>query len=149
MKVLFVCTGNTCRSPMAEGFLNKIAKENNDDSISAFSRGLAAYGERVSKNSLEASKKIDVQIDSHMSRQLTVDDFINADVVLTMTKDQCNFLKSEAGKYKDKIYCISEYADSEEISDPYGQNLEVYEKCAQSLFNACRKIYEKHMKGQK
>ena len=147
MKILFVCTGNTCRSPMAEAFLNVIAKEKNDDTICAFSRGLAAYGDSVSKNSLEAAKKHGAQIGSHISTQLTLDDICESDVVLTMTRDQSDFLKSEAKKYKEKIYCISEYADTEEIPDPYGQSLKVYEKCADMLFDACSKIYKKYLKG--
>lgn len=148
MKILFVCTGNTCRSPMAEAFLNMIAKENNDSTICAFSRGLAAYGEPASKYSVEASKEFGAQIDSHISGQLTMDDISDSDIVLTMTKDQSMFLKSEAKKFNDKIFSISEYVDTAEISDPYGQNIDAYKKCAELLYNACQKIYKKYLEGQ-
>ena len=143
MKILFVCTGNTCRSPMAEAFLNLIAKNNNCSEITASSKGMAAYGEKASENSVKAAHLYGADISSHISDQLTLDDIANSDCVLTMTKSQCDFLRLEAKKYSDKIFSVSEYAETDDISDPYGQSLDVYNECAKMLWGVCEKVFEK------
>ena len=143
MRILFVCTGNTCRSPMAEAFMNLYVKNINCDAVSAFSRGMAAYGDAVSENSVIAAREYGADISSHVSEQLTLDDIADSDIVLTMTKSQSDFLKAEAKKYSNKIFSISEYAEIDDIPDPYGQNIEIYKKCAKSLWNSCEKIFKK------
>lgn len=144
MKIVFICTGNTCRSPMAEGFLKQIAENNNDSSLEVVSRGIAANeGCPASKFSIEAAKEYGVDISKHVSCQLTVDDVNDADLILTVTSEHCVFLKNELKKMAHKIFFVGEYVECDDIADPYGGNLETYQKCASDIYEACKLIYNK------
>ena len=83
-KILFVCTGNTCRSPMAEGIFNKLAEERGFDAI-ASSAGIFVTEENVSENSLIVCEENDIDISSHTPSQITADMINSADIILTMT----------------------------------------------------------------
>lgn len=122
MNVIFVCTGNTCRSPMAEGFLN--AKRL--FGINAESRGLMASGERVSEKSVNACLKYGIDISSHISRQFTKED-LSADKIICLSKNHADFLLS-LGADKSKISVLGDG-----ICDPYGQTQEVYNECAKDI----------------
>lgn len=144
MKIVFVCTGNTCRSPMAEGFLKLIAKNNGDTSLEVISAGIAAAeGEGASEFSVEAAKEYGADISSHISQQLTAYDIADADLILTVTSEHAVFLKNELKKAAHKIFSIGEYAGCSDFSDPYGCDLNTYKKCASNIYEACKIIYDK------
>ena len=144
MKIVFVCTGNTCRSPMAEGFLKMIAQKNGDESFEVVSRGIcAAEGESASEFSQKACKELGTDISAHISVQLTIDDIADSDYVITLTTEQCVFLKNELKKFADKIYSISEFTGLNDIADPYGGSFEIYKKCSEDIFEASKIIYKK------
>lgn len=126
MKVLFVCTGNTCRSAMCEGIFNHL-------SSGAFSRGLYAEGGAASENAIRAMEKMGIDISSHLSKQLTRDDVEEADLVLTMTKNHKTAILSVMPEAKEKVFTLGEYADGDDVSDPFGKNAEAYEQCAEQL----------------
>jgi len=117
MNILFVCTGNTCRSPMAEGYLKSL----NIDDIEVKSRGLFANGDIVSKNSVLALEEIGVDISAHVSKQISEEDISWADRVYCMSQGHKDFLSSYA---KEKVFLLGEG-----ISDPFGGNLDCYRKC--------------------
>ena len=77
MNILFVCTGNTCRSPMAEGYL----RSKGIDGVTVSSRGLVADGSPVSPNSKTAMAEVGIDIAAHISRQITADDINKADKI--------------------------------------------------------------------
>ena len=120
-KILFVCTGNTCRSPMAEGIFNKLATEKSWKA-SAKSAGLFVTEGTVSTNSLEVCRENDIDISSHIPTSITAELINEADVVLTMTDSH----KAAFGGM-DKVFTVSEYfADGGDVTDPYGGNVEIY-----------------------
>ena len=72
MNLLFVCTGNTCRSPMAEGLFKKMLAEKNIDNVDCSSAGLFAMtGDEVTDNSVKACERFGVDISSHRARRIT------------------------------------------------------------------------------
>ena len=144
MNVLFVCTGNTCRSPMAEGLFKKIVKENEDDFEIASGGMNALEGDGANPNTTNALLPYGVDISSHRAKNVDASAIAEADVILTMTnahKEMLLYLFG--GAAEEKTYTLKEYTGSEgDIADPYGRGIDVYKKCADEIYNALCKAYE-------
>lgn len=142
MNVIFVCTGNTCRSPVAEGLFKKLLKDK--DNINVTSRGIAACeGEFASANSIKAASELGVDISNHRAHMLTVDDIREANYIFTMTESHATAIKKSLPQYSDIIFSIKEFAKCDDISDPYGGDIEMYRKCSLQIFDSVKKIYHK------
>lgn len=142
MNILFVCTGNTCRSPMAEAVFNHLCSVKKSEHNS-FSRGLnVIIPQSVSSKSVEALKNKNIEIKKTFSQQLTNEDVKNADLILTMTSGHKMTLKSIFPEYKDKIYTLNEkaYSKDSDIADPFGGQQEVYNKCCEEITGAVEKL---------
>lgn len=124
MDIVFVCTGNTCRSPLAEGYLKSL----NLKGVNVKSRGIFADGSPVSENSAEIAKEYGFDISSHISSPLTPED-LGADMIICMTASHKEMLKAMGANEK-KLSVLSGG-----ISDPFGGNLSVYRYCANQIFD--------------
>jgi len=138
MKILFVCTGNTCRSPMAEAIFN-----NSDDAklkdYTAVSRGTnVMIPQPINPKSEAALNRIDISGKQHYSRQLESRDIKESDLILTMTSNQKMMLKSAFPGYKAKIFTLNEkaYGKDSDIADPFGMDQETYNHCCEEILEA-------------
>lgn len=125
MNVIFVCTGNTCRSPMAEYYL----KSKNLKNVDVISRGFTG-GEPVNENAVQVMAEVGIKIGSHFSKRILSYDIENADKIICMTNSHRQILISRGAK-ADKVYVLAD-----EIPDPFGHSRDTYRKCRDSIFSA-------------
>ncbi|OEF99844.1 hypothetical protein BHF71_01325 [Vulcanibacillus modesticaldus] len=155
MNILFVCTGNTCRSPMAAKILEKRAKDANLD-IKVKSAGIAAVeGSEASENAKIIMR--DFGSDEHKTMRVSEELLSWADLILTMTNQHKQILLIHAPQYANKIFSLKEYIvskseskediteefnDYPDIVDPFGGDLEVYRQTAKEIDLAVQKMIE-------
>lgn len=143
MKYLFVCTGNTCRSPMAEGIFNKIAKERGLDDTAGSAGIFAAEGGSASKNAVDALAETGADISGHKSRRVTPEMLAEYDEILTMTNSHADILKSALPQFGYKIRTLSEATGGGgEISDPFGGDLDAYRACRDEIERLVEKLWD-------
>lgn len=137
-KILFVCTGNTCRSPMAESILSHLLKEKGIEGFEVSSCGLAAVeGQPMSENAKKALECLGFTPKEHRARMFKKDFIGEHNLILTMTDAQKRFI----GDYKN-VMSIPEFTGVGDIDDPYGMGLDEYLKTAELLLKACRVILD-------
>ena len=136
--IVAVCTGNICRSPMAEGLLKKALKSVGIKSATVISAGVAAYdGQAASLYAVKAMERVGIDIKNHRSRQLTPKIAQEAGLILVMTKMHQMMVSQEFGPIKAPIFLWRENMGAEkQIPDPYGCDEEVYRRCLDSIAEA-------------
>ena len=142
--VLFVCTGNTCRSPMAEAIFNHFAKQEGLG-YRAKSAGLYVSLSKVEEKARVAIKPYGIVI-RHKPTKITKSMFSSCDLVLTMTGEQKLLLEREIKS--DKLMSIAECTAGIDISDPYGYGQEEYNNTAKLLVFSIKTLITK-LKGGK
>ncbi len=132
IKICFVCTGNTCRSIMAERLMKKIVKEYKLSDLKIISRGLNANGEMITENAKQVLKKYHALASNRKSIKLGKID--KETLYVTMTENQKKQILSsnKVISYKSLI--------GKDVMDPFGQSIEVYLKTADELIDGIEKL---------
>ncbi|MDA8229019.1 MAG: low molecular weight protein arginine phosphatase [Desulfitobacterium hafniense] len=131
LKLLFVCTGNTCRSPLAVGLARQIFPADTE----IYSAGTSAFeGVAASPETIKVLNAKNIDITSHRARCVDKELIREADWVITMTKAQERHLKALYPEFAQKIKRLGDWSShGKDVSDPWGGDTEVYQRCAEEL----------------
>ncbi len=139
LRIMFVCTGNACRSPMAVGlFRLKVAQKLGCEPEELAQRGLEVFssgtmgltGAPASANAIEAAGELGADISQHLSEGLNKENIGRADHILVMTQGHLQEVLRLVPEAKNKTKCLDRKGD---IGDPMGQDLQGYQQCADLL----------------
>jgi protein-tyrosine-phosphatase len=139
-KILFVCTGNTCRSAMAEGICRKIMQERGIDAV-VDSAGMAPLpGVPANPKAIQVMEEIGIDISGHRSKGLTGRMLRERDLVYGMTNMHVLTMQRITPEAACVIFPIME---SEDIPDPYGRPIEVYRECRDQIYRAISALVDR------
>jgi len=131
MNVLFLCTGNLCRSPIAEGILRQRLAEMGMDSIDVSSAGTSAFtGRPAADLALKIAAERGVDISRHRSRHLTSQMLATADIVIGMERDHIVEANVVMRDTSNKYRLLSDFGPphlrGKDIEDPYGAPIDYF-----------------------
>ncbi len=148
MKIMFICTGNICRSAMAEGILKKIVKDKKLN-IEVYSCGIyAESGDYATYNAVESAKYYDVDISKHRATNIRNSKINEMDVILCATEIHKQTVLYMYPNLEGKVYTMKEYAGIDKngedmnINDPWGYDINVYMNCVEEIYGCTGKIIE-------
>lgn len=128
--IIFVCTGNTCRSPMAEGLLRRLLGPEQGWTVS--SAGTCAIdGMPPASTAVQAMRDVGVDISMHRSRRLTPSMVEKADMLVVMTRAHREAVLACAPSCTDKVFLLNAFGTAQcpaDVYDPVGEPLDIYRR---------------------
>jgi protein-tyrosine-phosphatase len=146
MHLLFVCTGNTCRSPIAAAIARQVADERGLSDLDVSSAGTsAAEGQPASDGAVLVGLERALDLTGHRARQLTPEHVAEADLILVMGPHHLERVEALGGAAK--AHLLTEYSsrgsDGRPVSDPFGGDLEVYRATVEELDAEIRRAVDR------
>lgn len=146
MKIMFICTGNICRSAMAHRMLEKRAKEENKN-IEVYSCGVYAInGDVPTYEGIEVMREYGIDLSKHRATNIRNSGIEDMDVILCATNSHKNNVIAMYPALKEKVFTIKEYAgyrDNLDIKDPWGYGIETYRMCVSEIEDCINKMIDK------
>ena len=131
--ILFVCTGNLCRSPMAAGLMReRLAEEGMDSRHRVASAGTwGVDGRPAAENAVVVMRERGIDISDHTARTIRSEHVAEADLILAMSREHEAMIRNTWPQYAWKVHRLSEIAGKrKDVADPYGRPIEDYRDCA-------------------
>lgn len=144
MKICFVCTGNTCRSPMAEGFMRYYLEKYKLE-IEIMSRGIMVNeASPANLQAIEAMTIYDNDISTHRAKRLKQDEIDDDMIILVMTDSHLEYIKKHYIVKENQLYTLAGFVgEHEDIVDPFGMDQPNYNQCAEDIKGYVKKVAQK------
>ena len=146
MKIMFICTGNICRSAMAHWLMIKKLEEKNIKNVEVFSAGIHAMNNDIpTEDGIEVMDEYGVNLRKHRATNIRKSPIEEMDLILVMTVMHKMELVNIYPNLKEKIFTLKEYVREDEINikDPWGYNITTYRMCAAEIDRALDKLIGK------
>jgi len=138
--ILFVCSGNSCRSPMAEGLMRIKVPEKYRDQVVVQSAGtLGIDGNAATHFAIQVARELGADISRHRSQGVSEELLSNADIIFAMAREHKYYLENEFPAIRENIFLLktfgrpSDETPLDSIDDPIGGSLSVYRQCAEII----------------
>lgn len=144
MHILFVCTGNTCRSPMCEAYFRYLCEKARCRDVTVGSAGIfAGGGAPASDNCIKVMQQMGIAMDHFRNTQLTEKLLDQADIIVAMTEGHKQHIAQMAPQFLPKTRLLMEFADSRQtnVEDPFGGNVDVYLNCFSAMKKALDNLF--------
>lgn len=155
ISIMFVCSGNICRSPMAHYYMQKRVYEiGMEDNYCINSCGTHAFnGQKATDDAIYTISKYSVNLLKHRATNIQDSNIEEVDYIICMTRMHSDYVIEKYPNLKDKVYILKEMVlDNKEyidIDDPWGLDLKVYSGCAKEIVEAVDKLILKLETGEK
>ncbi len=149
--ILFVCSGNSCRSPLAEGLLRiKLPSRLHDEVVVKSAGTLGIDGSPAARYSVELVQEMGGDISNHRSRGVTEELMRETDLILAMAAEHVDYLHEEFPQYRENIFLLKRFGraageantddSDDDIFDPVGSSKETYRLCAEIIDEELERI---------
>ncbi|RCW48269.1 low molecular weight protein arginine phosphatase [Halanaerobium sp. MA284_MarDTE_T2] len=143
--ILFVCTGNTCRSPIAEYIFREFIKDRGlEDKWNIQSAGVSAVnGSKINEKAKTVMDEISIDTSDHRSKNIKDIDLDRQNLILTMTRKHSRVLILNYPTCADNTFTLKEYTGSEtekDISDPFGRSVDFYRETRKEIEVELKKL---------
>lgn len=145
-KIMFVCEGNSCRSPMAKAIFSKLLFERFGAKASGYivdSSGLRVVLPGPTAEAQKVMENMGVNISNYATKQFDPNYAKEFDYIITMTQRQKNEIINLTPNTHERVYLLGEFSNDKnnmDISDPFGGNIEIYTKCANKIMNLLKEF---------
>ncbi len=151
-KVLFVCLGNICRSPLAEAIFDQKCKDRGVADFESDSAGTAAYhvGEQPDDRSVEVAKENGIPI-HHKARKFEPEDADTFDYIFAMDQSNYDDIIGIAGKKPDHLYLLREFdvvSSKKNVPDPYYGGIEGFREIYTVMERSIDHFLDQHLEGK-
>lgn len=145
-RIIFVCIGNSCRSPMAEGLFRKMLKDRYGDGTAGFEVSSAGLdpGSGPTRETIEVMRSYGVDLSDFHPRALSFQAVRDSDLILAVTRGIAEEILSTFPGSEGKTFSLGEYSGLDgDIADPYGSELQAFVWCAESIRRRLERVLER------